>query len=82
MTGRSGNTEIVSDGLKQARRALGRGAADEALVLLWNALESARLAGDRWELGIIERLALHSPARATRASSEKPSGCSRPFVEA
>jgi len=59
MTGPAGNTEIVSEGLKQARKALGRGAADEALVLLWNALESARLAGDRRELGIIERLALH-----------------------
>lgn len=59
MTGRAGNTEIVSNGLKQSRRALERGAADEALVLLWNALEPARLAGDRRALGAIERLALH-----------------------
>ena len=32
----------MSDGLKQARKALGRGDADEALVLLWNALEPVR----------------------------------------
>ncbi len=47
----------MSDGLKQARKALGRGDADEALVLLWNALEPARIAGDRGALRTIEQLA-------------------------
>lgn len=47
----------MSDGLKQARKALGRGDADEALVLLWNALEPVRIAGDRGALRTIEQLA-------------------------
>ncbi len=47
----------MSDGLKQARKALGRGDVDEALVLLWNALEPVRIAGDRRALRTIEQLA-------------------------
>lgn len=40
-----------------ARAAVARGAIDEALVLLWNELEPARLAGDRSALATIEALA-------------------------
>jgi hypothetical protein len=47
----------VRDGLKQARAALRRGGADEALVLLWNELEPARIAGDRRALRVIGGLA-------------------------
>ena len=47
----------MSDGLKQVQKALGRGDADEALVLLWNALEPVRIAGDRGALRTIEQLA-------------------------
>jgi hypothetical protein len=43
--------------LKEARRALAKGRADESLVHLWNVLEPARLAGDRRELGAIAQLA-------------------------
>ena len=43
--------------LKEARKALAKGRADESLVHLWNVLEPARLAGDRRELGAIARLA-------------------------
>ena len=45
-------------GVKDARRALDRGAQDEALVLLWNALEPARIRGDRSALQGIAALAL------------------------
>jgi len=45
--------------LRDARRHVGRGAYDEALVLLWNAVEPARLAGDRRSLRAIEGLAAH-----------------------
>lgn len=44
-------------GLKEARKELARGDADAALALLWNALEPARLAGDRRALRTIEGLA-------------------------
>jgi len=47
----------MTDALKQARKALARGAADETLVLLWHELEAARLAGDERALRTIERLA-------------------------
>jgi hypothetical protein len=43
--------------LKEARKALGKGRADESLVHLWNVLEPARLAGDRRALGAIAQLA-------------------------
>jgi hypothetical protein len=43
--------------LKEARKALAKGRADESLVHLWNVLEPARLAGDRRELGAIAQLA-------------------------
>ena len=43
--------------LRQAARAARRGAADEALVLLWNELEPARLRGDAGALREIDALA-------------------------
>ncbi len=43
--------------LAQARKAVRRGAPDEALVFLWNALEPARLAGDGSALATIGQLA-------------------------
>ena len=43
--------------LSDARRAVTRGRADEALVHLWNAVEPARLAGDSAELRRIGQLA-------------------------
>jgi hypothetical protein len=43
--------------LNEARKALGKGRADESLVHLWNVLEPARLAGDRRALGAIAQLA-------------------------
>jgi hypothetical protein len=48
----------VSERVKQARKALARGHPDEAIALLWNAIEPARLAGDRRALATIEQLAL------------------------
>jgi outer membrane biosynthesis protein TonB len=47
----------VSDDLKKARRSLGDGRVDEALLFLWNALEPARLEGGR-ALRELERLAV------------------------
>lgn len=52
-----GNTPCVADELRSAQRALGRGATQEALVHLWNALEPARLAGDGRRLRTIAGLA-------------------------
>jgi hypothetical protein len=43
--------------LSEARKAVSRGRADEALVHLWNAVEPARLAGDSAELRRIGQLA-------------------------
>ena len=43
--------------LKEARKALAKGRADESLVHLWNVLEPARLAGDRGDLRTIAQLA-------------------------
>jgi hypothetical protein len=42
---------------RNARKALARGAADEAFVRLWNEVEPARLAGDAATLRDIRRLA-------------------------
>ncbi len=56
--GQEGNTQVVRDDVKQARKALARGHPDEAVALLWNAIEPARLAGDRRALATIEQLAL------------------------
>ena len=53
-----GNTHVVSGGVRQARKALARGHPDQAITLLWNAIEPARLAGDRRALAAIEQLAL------------------------
>lgn len=47
----------MRDGIKQARSALRRGEADAALVILWNELEPARLAGDRGSLRAIAGMA-------------------------
>ena len=43
--------------LKEARKALAKGRADESLVHLWHVLEPARLAGDRGDLRTIAQLA-------------------------
>ena len=43
--------------LNEARKALGKGRADESLVHLWNVLEPARMSGDRRTLGAIALLA-------------------------
>jgi hypothetical protein len=48
--------------LKEARKALAKGRADESLVHLWNVLEPARLAGDRRRLDAIGGLAAHVAA--------------------
>ena len=47
----------MRDGIKRARAALRRGDADGALVILWNELEPARLAGDRRSLRAIAGMA-------------------------
>ena len=44
--------------LKEARKALAKGRADESLVHLWNVLEPARMSGDRRTLGAIAQLAM------------------------
>jgi hypothetical protein len=44
--------------LNEARKALGKGRADESLVHLWNVLEPARMSGDRRTLGAIAQLAI------------------------
>lgn len=49
--------------LKEARKALAKGRADESLVHLWNVLEPARIAGDRRALGGIAQLAEEIHAR-------------------
>ena len=56
--------------LGEARKALGRGAVDAALVELWNAVEPARLEGDRRALRGIEQL-------ATRIAAEGDEGARR-----
>lgn len=43
--------------LSKARRAIARGRSDEALVVLWNLLEPARIEGDRHALRAIGDLA-------------------------
>jgi hypothetical protein len=43
--------------LRDAAGAVRRGSNQEALVVLWNQLEAARLLGDRSRLATIERLA-------------------------
>jgi hypothetical protein len=55
--------EPVGDELERAREALAAGDADSALVLLWKALEPARLAGDESTLGEISALAGTIPGR-------------------
>jgi hypothetical protein len=53
--------------VRDARRAVGRGASDEALVLLWNELEPARLSGDRRRLAAIADLAQRIAAAGDEA---------------
>jgi hypothetical protein len=53
----------VADELERARAALEAGNTDEALVLLWNAVEPARLAGDEQRLREIATLAGAIPGR-------------------
>jgi hypothetical protein len=48
---------MIDRELKRARKSLARGRVDEALVLLWNALDPARLEGAR-ALRELERLAI------------------------
>ena len=62
----SGHSDGMSS-VKDARKALGRGDLDEALVVLWNEFEPARLAGDRRRLRAIEGL-------ATRVAQEGDEG--------
>ena len=47
----------MGNDVDQARKAVRRGAPDEALVFLWNAVEPARLAGDGAALETIGGLA-------------------------
>jgi hypothetical protein len=51
----------MGDEVARARRALGVGNVDEALVLLWKALEPARLADDRARLREIAQVAAAIP---------------------
>jgi len=62
------------DAVREARGALRRGRSAEALVHLWNALEPARLAGDRKRLETIGGLAAHAAAsgeEGERAEAER-----------
>ena len=62
------------DGVREARTALRHGRSAEALVHLWNALEPARLAGDRRRLDAIGGLAASIAAsgeEADRAEAER-----------
>jgi hypothetical protein len=62
----------VSD-LAEARKAYARGSTDAALVALWNAVEPARLAGDRRTLHGIAQLAKRIAAEdeATQHEAER-----------
>jgi len=55
------------DAVREARGALRKGRSAEALVHLWNALEPARLAGDRRRLDAIGGLAAHIAASGEEA---------------
>ena len=62
------------DAVREARGALRRGRSAEALVHLWNALEPARLAGDRRRLEAIGGLAAQVAAsgeEGERAEAER-----------
>ncbi len=56
--------------LRDARRSLDRGDVDEAMVVLWNALEPLRLAGDRDGLEEAVRLAARAAAVDESYASE------------
>ncbi len=60
----------MSGELDQARKAVRRGDSDEALVRLWNAVEPARLSGDRSSLATIGQLA-ERIARTGDASQQR-----------
>lgn len=61
----------MADEVKSARQALGRGATDEALVHLWNALEPARLAGDGRSLNAIAGLAQRIRAQGDESAARQ-----------
>ena len=61
----------MRDGIKQARSALRKGNADGALVILWNELEPARLAGDRRSLRAIGGLATAIAQRGEEGQQEE-----------
>jgi hypothetical protein len=56
--------------LRDARRSLDRGDVDEAMVVLWNALEPLRLAGDQDGLEEAARLAARAAAADEAYASE------------
>lgn len=56
--------------LRDARRSLERGDVDEAMVVLWNALEPLRLAGDQEGLEEAARLAARAAAADEAYASE------------
>ncbi len=59
------------DEVRSARRALGSGATAEALVHLWNALEPARLSGDRGSLRAIGGIAQEIRARGDESEARE-----------
>jgi hypothetical protein len=61
----------VADAVRSAQRAVGRGANQEALVHLWNAVEPARLAGDGRRLGTIAALAQMIRARGDEGEARE-----------
>lgn len=63
--------------LGRARRALGRGREDEALVALWNLVEPARLEGDEGALAEIGNLA----TRIARTPESPHAGEARRLLE-
>lgn len=74
----------MAHGLKEARQAAARGSYDEALVLLWNALEPARLAGDRGALrtiGGVAQLVARSGDDGQRREAERLLGTLQANVE-
>jgi hypothetical protein len=76
----------VNDELEQARQAVAAGNPDEALVLLWKAVEPARLAGDKERLAQIALLAHTIPGREAedlvKATGVDPASFAAPVAEA
>ena len=61
----------MADEIGNARRALARGDAAEALVYLWNAVEPARLEGDARALAAIASLAQQVRARGDEGQARE-----------